>query len=61
MNAQHMTPAEAALVMGVSDRTIRRWLEACTEGVDYVRTPGGRLRIARTCVARWAKPSSVAA
>ena len=55
MNAQHMTPAEVAQVMGVSDRTIRRWLAACTEGVDYTRTPGGRLRITPTRVAAWTR------
>ena len=58
---EHMTPAEAAKVMGVTDRTIRRWLVASTEGVDYVRTPGGRIRISRTCVASWARPKQAAA
>jgi excisionase family DNA binding protein len=57
----HMTPAEAAEVMGVSDRTVRRWLEACTEGVDYVRTPGNRIRITRSCVATWVEQTVVAA
>ncbi len=61
MNAPTMTPADAAAIMGVSDRTIRRWLKLSTEGVDYVRTPGGRIRIAHTCVASWAQPKQVAA
>ena len=55
MNAQHMTPAEAAEVMGVSDRTIRRWLITCTEGVDYVRTPGGRIRITPARITEWTR------
>lgn len=55
MNTPTMTPADAAAIMGVSDRTVRRWLAlSCVEGVDYFRTPGGRIRIAHTCVASWA-------
>ena len=60
MNEPHMTPAEAAKVMGVSDRTIRRWLRLSTEGVDYVRTPGKQIRISRSTVDAWANPQPVA-
>lgn len=40
---QLLTVAEAAALLNVSDRTIRRWIEA--EKVPYLKLPGGGYRI----------------
>lgn len=40
---QLLTVAEAATLLSVSDRTIRRWIEA--EKVPYLKLPGGGYRI----------------
>lgn len=38
-----LTVAEAAALLNVSDRTMRRWIEA--EKVPYLKLPGGGYRI----------------
>jgi excisionase family DNA binding protein len=38
-----LTVAQAAALLSVSDRTIRRWIEA--EKVPYLKLPGGGYRI----------------
>jgi excisionase family DNA binding protein len=43
---QLLTVAEAAALLNVSDRTIRRWIEA--EKVPYLKLPGGGYRIPQT-------------
>jgi excisionase family DNA binding protein len=40
---QLLTVAQAAALLSVSDRTIRRWIE--TEKVPYLKLPGGGYRI----------------
>ncbi len=40
---QFLTVAEAATLLNVSDRTIRRWIEAGK--VPYLKLPGGGYRI----------------
>lgn len=40
---QLLTVAQAADLLNVSDRTVRRWIEA--EKVPYVELPGGSYRI----------------
>lgn len=40
---QLLTVNEAAALLKVSDRTIRRWIEA--EKIPYLRLPGGSFRI----------------
>jgi excisionase family DNA binding protein len=40
---QLLTVAQAAALLSVSDRTIRRWIEA--EKVPYLKLPGGGYRI----------------
>lgn len=40
---QLLTVAEAAMLLSVSDRTIRRWIEA--EKIPYLKLPGGGYRI----------------
>ncbi len=40
---QLLTVAQAAALLSVSDRTVRRWIEA--EKVPYLKLPGGGYRI----------------
>lgn len=39
----YLTPDEAAAMIGVTARTIRRWVEA--DRIRHVRLPSGHLRI----------------
>ncbi len=48
-----MTLAEAARVLGVSPRTLRRW--ARVGRIDGTRTPEGNWRLRRDAVARMAR------
>jgi excisionase family DNA binding protein len=43
---QFLTVAQAAALLSVSDRTVRRWIEA--EKVPYLKLPGGGYRIPQT-------------
>jgi excisionase family DNA binding protein len=45
---ENLTPAETALVLGVTVRTIRRWAEE--ERIPFWKTPGGCLRIPAAAV-----------
>lgn len=42
---EFLTTGEAALVLGVSDETVRRWAE--TRKLRHVRLPSGQLRFTR--------------
>ena len=61
--SSYLTCAQVAEEVGVSTRTILRWIEA--GDLPAIRLPGGRLRISETAlvaaVASWATTSSTKA
>jgi hypothetical protein len=48
-------PRAIAKSLGVTPRTVARWADDLTEGVDYIRTAGGHRRIAAHVVEQWRK------
>ncbi len=51
VRARLLTTGEAAVILGVTSETIRRWVEAGSMPAQaYVRMPSGRIRFPREAV-----------